>query len=78
MHESLTAFPGTDSATRMGRPPLHVRETKVRITDDQKSRIEALAGKSRMAAWIRDAIDVELDRQEAENGGGNARSRKAD
>lgn len=53
-------------AHRMGRPPLGVRATKVRLTDDQLRRIDQLVGSRRMAAWIRDAIDRELERQEAE------------
>jgi len=56
----------TAKATRMGRPPLGVRATKVRLTDDQLRRIDQLVGARRMAAWIRDAIDRELERQEAE------------
>lgn len=50
----------------MGRPPLNVKETKVRLTDEQRQRIEALVGKSRMATFIREAIDRELERREAE------------
>lgn len=53
-------------AHRMGRPPLGVRATKVRLTDDQLRRIDQLVGSRRMAAWIRDAIDRELERQERE------------
>jgi predicted DNA-binding protein len=49
----------------MGRPPLNVKETKVRLTDEQRQRIEALVGKSRMATFIREAIDRELERREA-------------
>jgi predicted transcriptional regulator len=52
--------------SRMGRPPLGVRATKVRLTDDQLRRIDQLVGARRMAAWIRDAINRELERQEAE------------
>ena len=51
---------------RMGRPPLGVRATKVRLTDDQLRRIDQLVGSRRMAAWIRSAIDRELERQERE------------
>lgn len=50
----------------MGRPPLNVKETKVRLTDEQKSRIAALVGGSKMAAFIREAVDRELERREAE------------
>lgn len=61
---SLTKKQGTVTATRMGRPPLHVRETKVRVTDEQRQRIEALVGPNRMASFIREAIDHELERRE--------------
>lgn len=49
----------------MGRPPLNVKETKVRLTDEQRHRIEALVGPHRMAMFIREAIDNELARREA-------------
>lgn len=62
----LTNIPGTDTASRMGRPPLNVKETKVRLTDEQRQRIEALVGPNRMAVFIREAIDNELERREAE------------
>lgn len=61
---ALTDFQGTDTATRMGRPSLNVRETKVRLTDEQRARIEAVAGPNRMAAFIREAIEAELERRE--------------
>lgn len=61
---ALTDFPGTVSATRMGRPPLHVKETKVRLSEEARRRIEALVGPSRMAVFIREAVDAELDRRE--------------
>lgn len=51
----------------MGRPPLNVKETKVRLTDDTRQRIESLVGPQRMAAFIREAVDAELDRREAQD-----------
>jgi len=63
---TLTKFQVPDIGVRMGRPPLNVKETKVRLTDEQRERIEAIAGPNRMAAFIRDAIDAELDRRETE------------
>lgn len=63
---ALTNISGTDTPPRMGRPPLNVKETKVRLTDEQRHRIEALVGKNRMAAFIREAIEAELDRRERE------------
>ncbi len=62
----LTDFPGTVTAVRMGRPPLHVKETKVRLTADARARIEALVGPNRMAEFIREAVERELTRREAE------------
>jgi len=61
---SLTNFQGTVNGVRMGRPPLNVKETKVRLTEEQRQRIEALVGPNRMAAFIREAIDNELERRE--------------
>lgn len=66
---ALTNFKGTDSGVRMGRPPLNVKETKVRLTDEQRQRIEALVGPNRMAAFIREAIERELERRERTSGG---------
>lgn len=60
----MTNIPGTDSPSRMGRPPLNVKETKVRLSPETKQRIEALVGPNRMAAFIREAIDNELARRE--------------
>lgn len=60
----LTNNQGTDSSARMGRPPMHVKETKVRLTDDQRRRIEAVAGPNRMAEFIREAVERELTRRE--------------
>jgi len=48
----------------MGRPTLHVKETKVRLTDEQRSRIETLVGTYGMAKFIREAVDAELNRRE--------------
>ncbi len=54
----------------MGRPPLkadvETKPTMVRLTEDTRQRIEAVAGKNRMAVFIREAIDNELERREAE------------
>lgn len=48
----------------MGRPPLNVKETKVRLSPETRKRIEALVGRNRMAAFIREAIKEALDRRE--------------
>lgn len=62
----LTNFPGTVSGVRMGRPPLGVKETKVRLTLDQIARIEAIAGPNRMAHFIREAVENELKLREGQ------------
>lgn len=53
----------------MGRPPLNTKfETKptmVRLTEDVRSRIEAIVGPNRMAVFIREAVEAELARREA-------------
>jgi hypothetical protein len=48
----------------MGRPPLNVKPTLVRLTKDIRQRIEAVAGPNRMALFIREAIENELKRRE--------------
>lgn len=48
----------------MGRPPLGVKETKVRLPEDARRRIVALVGQNRMAEFIREAVEAELVRCE--------------
>lgn len=52
----------------MGRPPLKAGEktvtTAVRLTQNTMARIEAVAGKNRMAAFIREAVEAELRKRE--------------
>lgn len=50
----------------MGRPPLNVKPTMVRLTEETRQRIEAIAGPNRMAEFIREAIEAELTRRERE------------
>ena len=71
--ESLTGYEGTGISRRMGRPSLNVKETKVRLTEAQRDRIEALVGANRMATFIREAVDNELERRESEDGLDDAR-----
>lgn len=59
----MTNYSGTDIPPRMGRPPLGVKETKVRLTPEQIARIEKVAGPNRMAAFIREAVENELTRR---------------
>jgi hypothetical protein len=67
---ALTDFPLTDSPKRMGRPPLSkdsgTKLTGVRLTDELRARIEAVVGPNKMAVFIREAIENELARREAE------------
>lgn len=67
-------FSSPVTQARMGRPPLHVEETKVRLTKGAKARIVALVGAQRMAAFIREAVDAELDRRESGHHLGNSAS----
>lgn len=48
----------------MGRPPLGVKPTVVRLTEEVRGRITALVGASGMARFIREAVDAELARRE--------------
>ena len=49
---------------RMGRPPLNMKATVVRLSKDALKRIEALVGKQKMAEFIREAVERELKRRE--------------
>lgn len=60
----LTNIPGTVIRRSMGRPPLGVKETKVRLTEEQRERIRMLVGEQGMAGFIREAIERELKRRE--------------
>jgi predicted DNA-binding protein len=48
----------------MGRPPLNLDKTVIRLSAETRKRIEALEGKRGMAAFIRDAVERELTRRE--------------
>jgi hypothetical protein len=52
------------SEPRMGRPPLGVKPTLVRLSPDAVIRIEALVGPHRRAEFIREAVENELKRRE--------------
>lgn len=65
----MTSARSLATDTGMGRPPLNVKETKVRLTDEMRARIEALVGPNRMAAFIREAIENELTKREAKENG---------
>ena len=63
MLERPTSF-GTHDL--MGRPALGLKQTSVRLPVDTLRRIEAVAGKHQLAAFIRQAVENELKRREAE------------
>lgn len=68
MEADLTTMEVPDKPRRMGRPPLKVnietKATMVRLTEDVRAKIEALVGKRRMAAFIREAVENEIKRRE--------------
>jgi hypothetical protein len=53
---------------RMGRPPLGVKATAVRLSPDALARIDKLEGPHRRAAFIREAVETELERREKAKG----------
>jgi predicted DNA-binding protein len=48
----------------MGRPPLGVRSTHIRLSEGQIERINALVGKQGMSQYIREAVEEKLARDE--------------
>lgn len=48
----------------MGRPPMQVKATVVRLPDDTRERIRKLVGDTGMAQFIREAVERELKRRE--------------
>jgi len=48
----------------MGRPALGVKQTTVRLPVETVRRIEALLGPHKLAAFIREAVENELQRRE--------------
>lgn len=63
MHE-LTKIPGTDMPRRMGRKPLGVKETKMRLPIGLPERIDALVGEQKRADYIRRALVEAVERDE--------------
>ena len=53
-----------DTHDAMGRPPLGMKPTTIRLPTETIQRIEALVGNRRLALFIREAIDHELERRE--------------
>ncbi|USQ74721.1 hypothetical protein NF552_26275 (plasmid) [Roseomonas mucosa] len=72
----MTDFPVTVTRKRMGRPPLNVKPTLIRLTDEIRQRIEALVGPNRMAVFIREAVESELARRERQKAKEQAKGEK--
>lgn len=49
---------------RMGRPPLGVRATTIRLSVQIIARIERLVGPNRLATFVREAVEEKLARDE--------------
>lgn len=64
MEMVLTHYPVPVIPRRMGRPPLGVKSTNVRLSEDDRERIRDLVGDSGMASFIREAIAEKLRREE--------------
>ena len=60
----MTEIPISDTSRRMGRPPLGIKPTLVRLSEEVRERIRALVGDSGMAGFIREAVERELTRRE--------------
>jgi hypothetical protein len=66
--ELMKDFPISERSartSRMGRPPLNVKPIMVRLSAEVIARIEAVAGKRRIAQFLREAAEAELLRREA-------------
>lgn len=48
----------------MGRPPLKVKSTVIRLPEGLGERIDALVGKQKRAAFIREVVEREVERLE--------------
>jgi predicted DNA-binding protein len=51
----------------MGRPPMNVKPTVVRLSQEALDRIEKVAGPNQRAAFIREAVENELDRRDGQS-----------
>ncbi|MGE6694998.1 hypothetical protein ACQKE8_21380 [Sphingobium limneticum] len=54
-----------DSDDAMGRPPLGMKPTTIRLPVETLQRVEALVGNRRIALFIREAVENELARRDA-------------
>lgn len=55
-----------DSDGPMGRPPLGMKATTIRLSAETVRRIEAQVGNRQLAKFIREAVEHELKRREEE------------
>lgn len=55
-----------DSDEGMGRPPLGMKATTIRLSVETIRRIEAQVGNRQLAKFIREAVERELRRREEE------------
>jgi len=53
---------------RMGRPPLNLKSTNVRLPEGLGERIDKLVGRQRRAAFIREILEREVERREKDEG----------
>lgn len=53
-----------DTQAAMGRPPLGMKPTTVRLPVETIRKIQALVGNRRIAGFIREAVENELRRRE--------------
>lgn len=58
----------------MGRPPLGVRSTQVRLPEGLGERIDALVGRKRRAAFIREVVEREVERLEKHRSGNSPKA----
>ena len=59
----LQALESPDTRRPMGRPPLNMKPTPVRIAPETLERIDALVGTYGRAKFIREAVERELERR---------------
>jgi hypothetical protein len=58
---------GEKARSGAGRPPMGIKPTQVRLSEETRERIRELVGDSGMAQFIRDAVERELKRREKAN-----------
>lgn len=52
----------------MGRPPLGVKSTVIRLPEGLGERIDRLVGRKRRAVFIRELVEREVERLERQDG----------